>query len=91
MDGVKVERLLSAEQLDELGINRWAISTCPRSEFIWICDEPETSYIMEGRAKIITESGRTINLKPGRLLHCPAGSICSWIVLEDLKRRFIMG
>lgn len=86
-----MERDLTAEQMDELGVGRWAIISWPPSERLWICDEPETSYVLAGQAKILTESGQTIAVGPSDLIHCPAGSICTWVIRDELKRRFIMG
>lgn len=85
MKKIKIEHP-SKKKLDSLGIKKWSPWECEPSRFDWEYDTDETAYILEGRVKVETEDGETIEIKKGDLVYFPKGLRCTWNVIEKIRK-----
>jgi hypothetical protein len=87
MPEIRIERP-NSERLKKLGIENWAPWECEPSKFDWEYETPETAYLLEGRAKIKTESGQEVEINSGDLVHFPQGLKCNWRVLKRIRKLY---
>jgi uncharacterized cupin superfamily protein len=69
----------------------WSIWEKEKSVFPWEYDEKETCYIINGKAKVITENGQEVEFKKGDWVEFPKGLKCKWTILEDIKKYYKFG
>ncbi|MCF2141199.1 MAG: cupin domain-containing protein [Candidatus Lokiarchaeota archaeon] len=88
---VKFEkRRPTEEELKKLGVNNWGIWTKEVSEFDWEYDSPETFYVLEGEAEIVSGDEK-IEFQPGDLVTCHEGVKCVWHVKKPIKKHYYFG
>ncbi len=78
------------KQLKELNVESWPVWEKEKSKFPWFYDEPETCFILEGKANVKTKE-ETVTFGAGDLVTFPAGLECEWEILEDIRKRYKMG
>ena len=81
----------SKDELDRLGIAKWAAWDCDPSEFDWQYPDRETAYIFKGRVEITASDGSKIEIGPGDLAVFPKGLKCRWKVIERIEKVYRMG
>lgn len=86
---VKVEKP-TKEKLRELGMDAWPIWECEPSTFDWSYNTPEICYILEGKARVKTRSGK-VEFGRGDLVSFPEGLDCTWTVVERVRKKYSFG
>lgn len=82
----------SEKDLEALGVLSWPIWEKEVSSFSWSYGQPETCYIIEGKAKIKDkENGLVTEIGVGDLVVFPSGLSCEWEVLEPIKKHYNFG
>ena len=59
--------------------------------FSWIYRVKEICLIIEGEAKIKTESGESYLIKSGDLVEFHEGLSCEWQIIKSFKKHFRLG
>ena len=85
---IAIERQLSAERLQSLGVSQWPIWTKGISEFPWSYDREETCYFVEGNVVVTPDGGEPVEMGKGDLVTFPAGMSCTWQIRQDVKKRY---
>ncbi len=88
MSKIMVEHNPSQEKLDRLGVSSWAIWTKEISEFPWTYDSQEQFYVLEGHVIVTPDGGEPVEIKVGDFVTCPAGMLCTWQVLEPIRKHY---
>ncbi len=81
----------SKDELDRLGVAKWAPWDCDPSEFDWQYPDRETAYIFKGRVEITASDGSKVEIGPGDLAVFPKGLKCRWKVIERIEKVYRMG
>jgi uncharacterized cupin superfamily protein len=87
MAGIRVEHP-EEDELEVLGVDGWGVWEKEESVFDWSYSDPETCYILEGRAVVETKDGDTVEFKAGDLVTFPAGLECTWSIKERIRKRY---
>lgn len=90
MDRISVEKPDSG-QLKTLGVNSWPIWKKGKSNFGWSYDDKEICYILEGKAKVMPDSGEAVEFGPGDLVTFPKGMSCTWEITQAIKKYYKIG
>ena len=88
MSEIKIERNVSADRLDELGVTSWPIWTKEVSEFPWTYDGKETCYFLEGSVTVTPDGGMPVTMGQGDLVVFPSGMSCTWHVNSFVKKHY---
>lgn len=88
---IKIERQLSQEHLNQLGVFKWSIWTKEISEFPWTYDEAETCYFLEGDVIVTPDGGQPVQVGKGDLVTFPAGMSCTWNIKQDVRKHYQFG
>ncbi len=80
----------SKEELEKLNISDWGIWTKEISTFEWEYDTPETFYVLEGEAEIVSGDEK-LTFEPGDLVTCHSGVKCVWNVKKPIKKHYYFG
>ena len=88
MMAIKIDRQVSADRLDALGVYNWPTWQKEISEFPWTYDVAETCYIIEGEVTVRLEDGTEFVMGSGDLVTFPAGLACVWCVKQPLKKYY---
>ena len=88
---VLVKSPCSASVIIQYGIKNWPIWECEPSIFSWNYSEKEICLIIEGEAKIKTETGESYVIKSGDLVEFPEGLTCEWQIIKNIKKHFRLG
>jgi uncharacterized cupin superfamily protein len=88
MDEIKVERDISEERLQELGVFGWPTWTKEASTFRWEYDGTETCYFLEGDVIVTPEGGEPVRVGKGDLVTFPSGMSCTWEVRQPVRKHF---
>jgi uncharacterized cupin superfamily protein len=59
---------------------------CSPGEFAWHCYIDETIYLVRGEVWLTSADNRRQLLKPGQVMHFPAGSSFTWRVLKPVRK-----
>lgn len=78
-------------KLDDLGVRSWPIWEKEASVFDWSYDSKETCYILEGKVKVETPDGESVEFGKGDLVIFPEGLKCRWNISEDVKKHYNFG
>jgi uncharacterized protein len=90
--GIKIERRLNTDRLDEMEITSWPIWEKEVSEFPWHYDEMETCYLLEGDVIVIPQGGsEPVRFGKGDLVTFPKGMSCTWKVLKPVRKHYRFG
>ena len=85
---ITVEKNLSQNKLDTLGVPTWPTWKKEVSTFEWRFPEQEIAYILEGSCIITPNGGLPVSFGKGDLVTFPAGLKASWQVLEPLHKHY---
>lgn len=91
MGKIKIEKNVTEERLEEMGVRSWPIWTKEVSEFPWSYDEEETCYFLEGKVVVTPVGGEPVEIGAGDLVTFPAGLTCTWKVLEPVRKHYRLG
>lgn len=91
MGKIKIEKNVTEEKLEEMGVRSWPIWTKEVSEFPWSYDEEETCYFLEGKVVVTPAGGEPVEIGAGDLVTFPAGLACTWKVLEPVRKHYRLG
>jgi uncharacterized cupin superfamily protein len=69
----------------------WGTWSKETSEFPWSYDETETCYILEGEATVIDNRGNSIKFKAGDMVQFDQGLDCTWIIKQNIKKKYKFG
>lgn len=73
------------EQIEEA--KKWPVWEKEPSEFPWEYSEEETFYVLEGRAKVKTDT-EEVKFGAGDVVVMPKGLKCTWIIEEKIKKHY---
>jgi uncharacterized protein len=90
MGKMKVEKP-SEQALKKLGVSSWPIWEKEVSKFPWHYGETETCYILEGKLRVKSKTGETIEAGKGDLVTFPEGMDCTWEVLAPVRKHYKFG
>jgi uncharacterized cupin superfamily protein len=88
MSDIKVEKQAESSRLDELGVFDWPIWTKEASSFPWQYEAAETCYFLEGEVIVTPEGGEPTRMGKGDLVTFPAGMVCQWQILSDVRKHY---
>ncbi len=88
---IMIEQGVSAERLQQLGIDTWEIWSCEVSSFDWSYAQREVCYLLEGMVLVTPDDGAPVELQTGDLVIFPAGMDCRWEVLQPVRKRYRLG
>lgn len=91
MSTIRIEHNPAPERLDELGVSGWPIWEKEVSEFPWSYDSNETCYILEGEVIVTPDGGDPVHIKQGDLVVFPAGMLCTWNILQPIRKHYSFG
>jgi uncharacterized protein len=83
-----VIKKLSEEEINKMGIKSWSIWTKEKSKFGWHYDAIEECLILEGKARVTTDTGEAVEFGKGDFVTFPKGIDCTWEITEDLKKHY---
>ena len=85
---MKIEKkILTKEQIEEMGIESWPIWSKEPSSFEWFYDSTEMAYILSGKVVVKTES-EEIEINKGDFVVFPKGLNCTWNIIEKIRKHF---
>ena len=84
MPEIKIEKP-SEEKLKELETDKWSSWGCEPSTFDWTYDSNEDCYILEGKAKVKTQT-EEVEFGKGDLVSFLKGLNCTWTVIEKIRK-----
>ena len=87
---IKVEKNVSKEKLEEMGVFSWPIWEKEVSEFDWHYDSEETCYLLKGKVVVKTDK-EEVEFGEGDLVTFPAGMDCVWNIKSDVKKHYKLG
>jgi uncharacterized cupin superfamily protein len=88
---VSVERQVSEERKEQLGVEEWSPWSKEVSEFDWSYDDTETCYVIEGEVTVSLDGGESLTIRAGDLAQFEQGLSCTWNVTSDLRKVFTFG
>lgn len=69
----------------------WGIWSKEVSEFDWFYDDTETCYILDGEATVSDKKGNRVSFKKGDMVRFEKGLSCTWIIVADIRKRYLFG
>lgn len=88
MDKIVVEKQVSTERLQTMGVSKWSTWKKEVSVFPWVFPEQEIAYILDGECVITPEGGAPVVFGKGDLVTFPAGLKASWEVKQPLHKHY---
>jgi len=88
MDQILIEHNPMPAKLEVVGVYDWPIWEKEISCFPWTYESNESCYFLQGKVTVITESGETITMGEGDLVHFPKGMVCTWKIHTDVKKHY---
>lgn len=88
MNKIVVEKQVSTERLQSMGVSKWPTWKKEVSIFPWVFPEQEIAYILEGECVITPEGGAPVYFGKGDLVTFPAGLKASWEVKQALHKHY---
>jgi len=85
---IVVENNPSEEKLESLGTKEWPIWEKEVSEFPWVYSSQEMCYFLEGEVEIIVDGKTAAHIKSGDFVVFPQGLMCTWKVLQPVKKHY---
>jgi uncharacterized cupin superfamily protein len=79
------------EELNNLKVTNWPIWEKEPSKFPWHYDQKETCYLLEGKVKVKTGDGQTVEFGKGDLVTFPEGLDCTWEIDKKVKKHYRFG
>ncbi len=81
-------RKITPEELEKIGIEKWARWEKEPSKFEWYYDSTETFYVFEGEVEVTLENGEKVSFGEGDLVTFPKGTKCTWNVKKTIKKAY---
>ncbi len=79
-------------ELEKKKVTSWSIWDKEISTFEWHYDEPETCYILSGRAQVKSkDEKKCIDFQAGDFVHFPKGLTCIWNITQSIKKYYQFG
>ena len=88
---IQVEKAVSSDRLENLGVKDWPVWEKDISEFPWSYDAQETCYLLEGEVEVIPEQGSPVIFGKGDLVIFPAGMSCRWKIMKKVRKHYLFG
>ncbi|AFY36452.1 cupin domain-containing protein [Calothrix sp. PCC 7507] len=88
---IQIEHQPSQERLKQLGVWEWSIWQKEVSKFPWTYDTQETCYFLTGDVKVTPDGGQPVQMGKGDLVTFPAGMLCTWEIISDVKKHYYFG
>jgi len=88
---IQVERQVSPDRLDELGVTQWPIWTKEASTFSWTYDDREVCYLLAGEVVVTPDGGDPVSFGKGDLVTFPASLSCTWEIRADVRKHYRFG
>ncbi|MBN2342489.1 MAG: cupin domain-containing protein [Deltaproteobacteria bacterium] len=88
MSEIKIQKQVSDETIEALGIRSWGIWTKEESKFPWTYDATETCYFLEGDVVVTPDGGEPVSMGPGDLVTFPLGMSCTWDIKKAVKKHY---
>ncbi len=88
---IVVERQLSPEQLEGLGVFDWPVWEKEVSRFDWTYDTEETCYVTAGRVTVTPTGQDPVEIVAGDFVIFPAGMSCVWDISEPISKHYKFG
>jgi uncharacterized cupin superfamily protein len=85
---IQIEHQPSQENLNQLGVYKWAVWQKEVSKFPWTYDSQETCYFLEGDVVVTPDGEQPVKMGKGDLVTFPAGMSCTWEILKDVKKHY---
>ncbi len=76
------------EQLENKNVFTWPIWEKEVSTFDWSYDSIEECYLLEGKVKVTTPDGKTVEFGKGDFVTFPKGLSCEWEISEPVKKHY---
>jgi uncharacterized protein len=86
-DAIRVERQISAQRLNELGVHGWPTWKDGVGARQLDYDAAEKSYLLDGSATLSLADGEAVTVKKGDLVIIPPGK-CQWVVHQQVRRHY---
>ena len=90
MSEINIEHDVSPAKLEAMGVDGWPIWQKEASSFPWHYEQNEVCYLLEGKAIVRPETGETVEIGRGDLVHFPAGLSCTWEIIEDVEKHYLL-
>jgi uncharacterized cupin superfamily protein len=90
MTAITVEHDVSPAKLETMGVDSWPIWRKEVSRFPWSYEQDEVCYLLEGRAIVRPANGEAVTIERGDLVHFPAGLSCTWEILQDVEKHYLL-
>jgi hypothetical protein len=91
MAEIKIERNIDKKRLEEKGVFSWPIWEKEPSRFSWHYSSQEVCYLLQGKVKVETEDGQSVEFGAGDFVVFPKGLSCVWNISEAVKKHYYLG
>ena len=91
MSKIKIDKSVSPEKLQELGVKQWPIWEKEESSFPWSYDEDEVCYILEGKVVVTPDGDDPVEIEKGDLVTFPKGMSCTWDIQKKIRKHYNLG
>jgi uncharacterized protein len=91
MSTIEIDKGVSEDQLNELGVRAWPTWSAEESEFPWHYDDQETCYFLEGDVIVTPEGGDPVEMGVGELVTFPQGMSCMWKIRSRVLKHYRLG
>jgi uncharacterized cupin superfamily protein len=88
---ISVEKKVSQNRLDELGVSGWPIWEKEVSKFPWFYDSKEVCYILEGEVEVKEDDGSSVQFGAGDLVTFSQGLSCTWNIKKPVRKHYRFG
>jgi len=84
------ERRPAPGKLEVLGVYDWPIWRKEVSRFPWTYHQTERCYFLRGQVVVTPEGGAPLEFSRGDLVTFPAGMSCTWEILADVEKHYML-
>jgi uncharacterized cupin superfamily protein len=88
MSEIKIEKNISSQRLNELGVTKWPIWGKEASEFPWTYENQETCYFLQGSVTVTPDGGESVKMGQGDLVIFRKGMSCTWKIHDPVKKHY---
>lgn len=78
---------ITKKELKDFGIENWQIWEKEPSNFDWEYIQKERCYIIEGKAKIMSNT-QEVEIQKEDMVIFPKGLKCKWEIIEKIKKYY---
>ena len=76
------------KDLEEKGVHSWPVWEKEVSRFDWTYDQTEECYLLEGKVRLETESGQSVEFGKGDFVTFRKGLNCVWDIRQPVKKHY---